>query len=39
MVDYRITTKYSQDFIDELAEIEREPTLSNLDDVFARLLK
>ena len=37
--DIKVTTKYSQDFIDELAEIEKEPTLSNLDDVFSRLLK
>ncbi len=33
--DIIITTKYSQDFIDELAEIEKEPSRSNLDDVFS----
>lgn len=37
--DITVQTKYSQDFIDELAEIENQPTLSNLDDIFARLLK
>lgn len=37
--DIKITTKYSQDFINELEEIEKEPTLTDLDTVFARLLK
>jgi hypothetical protein len=38
--DIKITTKYSQDFIDELAEIEKEtssPRFSNIDDLFKSL--
>lgn len=37
--DVVVTSKYSQDFIDELAEIEKEPTLHNVDVLFAELLK
>ena len=36
--DIHVTTKYSQKFVDELAEMEQQPNLSNLDEVFARLL-
>ncbi len=38
--DVRITTKYSQDFIDELAEIEKEPSTGifwSTDELFAHL--
>jgi antitoxin (DNA-binding transcriptional repressor) of toxin-antitoxin stability system len=37
--DIVVTRKYSQSFIDEIARIDQEPTLSDVDTLFAQLLK
>lgn len=37
--DIVVTSKYGQRFIDEIARIEQEPTLADVDTLFAQLLQ
>jgi antitoxin (DNA-binding transcriptional repressor) of toxin-antitoxin stability system len=37
--DIVVTSRYSQSLVDEMARIEEEPTLSDVDSLFAQLLR